>query len=88
MSDAPDFRYTTLFEGEAQAAGIMDDTVMPDDGVPSHWAVYFGVENADKTVEQAVALGGTLVHGPDDTPYGRLAVLTDPMGAAFRIVQG
>jgi predicted enzyme related to lactoylglutathione lyase len=24
--------------------------------------------------------------GPDDTPYGRIAVLSDPTGAQFRLV--
>ena len=44
MSDTPEFRYTVLQHGETQLAGIMDASVFPSDGVPAHWAVYFGVD--------------------------------------------
>jgi predicted enzyme related to lactoylglutathione lyase len=54
--------------------------------VPSNWQVYFAVGNADTSVEKAVSMGGALVDGPDDTPFGRLATLTDPTGAMFKIV--
>ena len=41
--------------------------------------------DADATVERAVSLGATLAMAPEDTPYGRLAVLRDPTGAEFRL---
>ena len=31
VSDSPEFRYTTLGEGENQLAGVMDATNFPDD---------------------------------------------------------
>jgi hypothetical protein len=31
------------------------------------------------------SLGGAVVEREQDTPYGRIAVVTDPMGAPFRI---
>ena len=61
--------------------------VYTPEGVPAAWTVYFGVTDADRTIERAGELGGALVQGPDDTPYGRLAEVTDPNGARFRIVQ-
>jgi hypothetical protein len=30
------------------------------------------------------SLGGAVVEPPQDMPYGRIAVVTDPMGAPFR----
>ena len=87
MSDAPDFRYTTLGEGDAQQAGIMDASGIVAPGSPSAWYIYFGVVDADAAVAQAVELGGTVVDSTVDTPYGRLATLTDPMGATFKILQ-
>ena len=86
--DTPDFRYTTLGEGEDQQAGIMDATAFLPDGVPATWSVYFGVADADATVAKVTELGGALTQGPDDTPYGRLAVCTDPTGATFKLVAG
>ena len=86
VGDAPDFRYTTLGEGEGALAGIMDATGHWTG--PSAWEVYFEVEDADAAVARAVELGGTLDDGPHDTPYGRLAGLTDPTGTRFRLRQG
>ena len=86
LSDAPEFRYTVLQQGETQLAGIMDASVFPPDGAPAHWAVYFGVADTDVAVETMLALGGTIVRGAEDTPYGRLAVATDPTGAEFRVM--
>ena len=31
-------------------------------------------------------MGARIIDGPDDTPFGRLATLTDPTGAMFKIV--
>jgi predicted enzyme related to lactoylglutathione lyase len=87
MSDTPEFRYTTLGEGDDAKAGLMDASGFLPDGVPAHWSTYFRVADTDASIEQAVGLGAALVMGPDDTPYGRLAALTDPMGAAFKIMQ-
>ena len=44
MSDTPEFRYTTLGEGESALAGIMDSTNFLPEGVPAHWAVYLAVD--------------------------------------------
>src|SRR5918993_1177057 len=59
MSDAPDFRYTTLGEGEAALAGIMDATAYRPEDLPAAWEVYFEVEDADTKVAEAVELGAT-----------------------------
>lgn len=54
--------------------------------VPSNWQAYFNVEDADASVEKAVALGARVVDGPEDPPFGRLATLADPTGAMFKII--
>jgi uncharacterized protein len=87
MSDTPEFRYTTLGAGRDAKAGIYDAAADLPAEVPSNWLVYFAVGDADTSIETAVSLGATLVDGPDDTPFGRLATLADPTGARFRIVQ-
>jgi len=87
MSDTADFRYTTLGEGDSALAGIMDSTTMLPEGVPAHWAVYFGVEDADATLARIAELGGSVIMPAEDTPYGRLAQAADPTGAQFMIVQ-
>jgi predicted enzyme related to lactoylglutathione lyase len=85
-SDTPEFRYTTLGEGDEAKAGLMDSTAILPEGVPSHWAVYFGVDDTDAALSEIVALGGEVVTPAEDTPYGRLAMASDATGALFRLV--
>jgi predicted enzyme related to lactoylglutathione lyase len=86
--DSDDFRYSTLKIGEDQYAGVMDASAFLPDGVPAHWSMYIGTDDADKTIELIKAGGGNVVQPAEDTPYGRLAVVTDPTGAVFKLVQG
>ena len=87
-SDTPEFRYTTLGEGDSALAGIMDATAMLPDGVPANWQVYFGVEDADAALDKIVELGGAVIRPAEDSPFGRLAEAADPTGASFKIVAG
>lgn len=87
VGDSPEFRYTTLGEGEDQKAGIMDASGFLPEGVPAHWSVYFGAEDADATLARITDLGGAVVLPAEDTPYGRLATATDPTGTTFKLVQ-
>ncbi|HEY0398179.1 MAG TPA: VOC family protein [Acidimicrobiia bacterium] len=87
MSDTPEFRYTTLGEGEGALAGLMDSTGFLPEGVPAHWAVYLRVADTDAAVKTTVDLGGAVIMPAEDTPYGRIALVSDPTGAHFRLVQ-
>jgi predicted enzyme related to lactoylglutathione lyase len=51
--------------------------------VPSHWVVYFGVQDAAVAVARAVELGGTGIRDPWDSEFGRFAQVTDPLGGLF-----
>jgi len=75
----------TLFEVDGQMVGGTTPPQMP--GVPSHWHVYFGVADADAAVAKTTELGGSVLVPPFDTPVGRLAVIGDPQGAVFSIIQ-
>jgi predicted enzyme related to lactoylglutathione lyase len=85
VSDSPEFRYTTLGEGEDQQAGIMDAAAHLPDDVPAHWSVYFNVQDADTALERVVELGGSVLEPAMDTPYGRLAKAADTTGAVFKL---
>lgn len=86
MSDSPEFRYTTLGAGDSATAGIMDASGFLPAEVPASWQIYFAVEDTDAAIEKAVPMGAQVVDGPDDSPFGRLATLSDPTGARFKIV--
>lgn len=80
--DAPtgDVRY-----GGTQAAGLCEaDSFLPP-GMPSFWRMYVAVEDVDASVEKLVELGGSLLDGPMDTPFGRIATVVDPQGGTFQI---
>ena len=75
----------TLFEAGGKQVGGTTSPPMP--GVPNHWHVYFAVADTAAATARAAELGGAVVVEPFDTPAGRIALLTDPQGAAFSVVQ-
>ena len=52
-------------------------------GVPAHWSVTFGTDDADATAAKAAELGGSVVMPPFDAPWVRMTVIRDPQGATF-----
>lgn len=56
------------------------------EGIAPHWITYFAVADCDEGVEKVRELGGAVKHGPFDSPHGRIAVVTDPQGAIFSII--
>jgi uncharacterized protein len=58
----------------------------PDDLSP-HWMIYFAVTDCDETVALARELGGRVVGAPENFPMGRYAILEDPQGGTFSILQ-
>lgn len=54
--------------------------------VPSHIQVYFDVADCDDAVATVTKLGGSLVSGPHDSPFGRMASVADPQGAGFAVI--
>ncbi|TDV54849.1 VOC family protein [Actinophytocola oryzae] len=56
---------------------------------PAHWLIYFiadPAEGTDATAVRALSLGGGIVVEPHDTRLGRVAVLSDPCGAIFAVI--
>jgi uncharacterized protein len=68
-------------------AGIFEINERMGD-TPPNWSTVFAVADHDATVAKAKELGGTvLAEGMDLPEIGRLAVLQDPTGAVFQILQ-
>jgi uncharacterized protein len=86
-ADEPDFRYTTLGEGDDGLAGVMDASGFLPEGVPGFWSVYFDVEDIAATLSRVVELGGTMVRPAEETPYGHLAEAADTTGTSFKVRQ-
>jgi predicted enzyme related to lactoylglutathione lyase len=81
-----DFQYATFKTTGDGLGGIGDLGTMAPAETPAHWMTYFGVDDADEAAEIAAKLGGNIMRPPWDTPYGRMAVLTDDQGAVFAIM--
>ena len=60
-----------------------------DDGMPSFWMSYIGVDDLASTIELALRHGGKLVLGPAYFGDGaEIAMIEDPFGARFTMFSG
>lgn len=76
--------YTMAFAKGIPAAAVAPK--MPgQEEAPAAWTVYFGVTDADATLERITTNGGTVMVPPMAIPpdLGRMAVAVDPGGAVF-----
>jgi hypothetical protein len=83
MEGMPDYRLFTV-RGNS-AAGIFKKGKQLKD-LPSHWSVYFAVEDTDRIVETSKSLGADVLSPPVETPIWHFAVLQDPQGAVFNVI--
>lgn len=83
-SGMPGFDYTIATQGGDMVAGLMS----PDTPMPEFWLVYFATDDCDGTAARITALGGTVHRAPEDVPgTGRFAIVADPQGAVFGLMQ-
>jgi predicted enzyme related to lactoylglutathione lyase len=79
--------YTVCHADAGPVAGIMDIPADVPADMPSHWVQYIGTRDVDATADAAVRAGGSVLKAPSDMQgAGRYAVLKDPQGAAFAII--
>lgn len=87
MSPAGPDDYGHIASGEHFIGGVTPRGTLPH-GVPSHWLLYFEVADCDGAVAHTTASGGRVLM-PTTTMEGvrKYAVLADPQGATFAVVQ-
>lgn len=77
----------TSFKNNGRMAGGMMATPPEAGDMPPMWTVYLAVDDCDKQATEAKSLGGKILLPPTDIPgTGRFAVLQDPQGAVFTII--
>lgn len=79
-------RYATNGEGDDAHCGICEANAWLPDEVPSFWRMYLQCDDVDATLERITELGGKVLDGPMDSPFGRLATVADPQGATFQVI--
>jgi hypothetical protein len=85
IGDVPGFMLTALTDGERTLAGIMDASAFLEADQPDQWIVYIQASDTDAAQDAVTRLGGAVIDPAVDTPFGRLAVVTDPTGAVFKL---
>jgi predicted enzyme related to lactoylglutathione lyase len=86
-SEAGGQAYTEfLVDGDSIAGAQEVDPMVPAE-MPSYWMVYFNVEDVDRTFKKAIDAGAREMMAPQDFPGGRFAIVGDPQGAFFGLMQ-
>jgi uncharacterized protein len=78
--------YATLDLDGKSVGGIGEIGTDQPAEMPAYWGTYFAVSDTDAAVEKAIALGGSVVAPAWDSPYGRMAVVSDDQGASFALM--
>jgi uncharacterized protein len=84
VSDTDEFRYAVLSANGQQVAGVADDSAHLAAGASS-WRVYLWTEDVDASAAKVTELGGKVLRPAEDTPWGRLAEVSDPAGVVFSL---
>ena len=81
--------YKEIVMNDVACGGMMaiDESWGPEPP-PPHWASYIAVDSADETAAKITENGGSIQVPPFDAPgVGRMAMVADPSGANFAIIQ-
>jgi uncharacterized protein len=78
--------YTEWKLGGESIAGMLPMPPGVPDMVPSHWLVYFAVDDSDAAAAKVQELGGSVMMPGIDSPAGKFSVVADPQGAAFAVI--
>lgn len=69
-----------------RAQGLPAGAIGPSQGAGAAWLTSFATDDADRAADRVRALGGTVLTGPEPTPFGRSALVRDDAGAAFTLI--
>lgn len=73
-------------DGESVAGAWEMNPMVPAE-MPSYWQAYFNVDDVDASFKKAIDLGARELIEAQDFPGGRFAILMDPQGASFGLLE-
>lgn len=79
--------YFTNGPAESAASGLCDASSWFPAGTTSQWRWYLAVESMDDALGVVRELGGKVLDGPVDSPFGRVTTIEDPAGAGLQILE-
>lgn len=81
------FDYRLAQASNGLVAGMMS-TAFQAGNPPPNWLIYFAVDDCDKSAAEIGTAGGSVRREPADIPgTGRFAIVSDPQGAVFGLLQ-
>ncbi len=83
---AEGMQYSTLDIDGKPVGGIGEIGSDQPAQTPASWRTYFAVADTDAAVAKVTELGGRLIAPAWDSPYGRMAVVSDDQGAVFSLM--
>jgi uncharacterized protein len=83
---AEGFRYATIDLDGRTVGGIGEISDDQPGELPPSWRTYFGVADTDAAVAKVTELGGTVIAPAWDSPYGRMAIVSDDQGGVFALM--
>jgi len=86
-AEGPMGGYTEWKIGDRSIGGMMPRPPQMPAAAPDYWAVYFAVADIDATVAKVKELGGSVMMGPMAIEPGSFAMVADPQGAMFNVMQ-
>ena len=74
-----------LIDGESTLGATEMCPAFPA-SVPSHWLIYFTVDDVDAAHKKAIEAGASELVAPMDFSFGRMSIVSDPEGAVFGLL--
>ena len=74
-----------LIDGESTLGATEMRPAFPA-SVPSHWLIYFTVDDVDAAHKKAIEAGASELVAPMDFSFGRMSIVSDPEGAVFGLL--
>jgi predicted enzyme related to lactoylglutathione lyase len=79
--------HATITSGGDRIGWMREHTSREEGATQAEWVPYFGVESAQDTRQNVVQSGGRTLATPTDSPIGCTALITDPQGATFALLE-
>lgn len=86
---SPDKEYLEIYVGGTPVGGMLEmDEKWGPTPPPPYWSTYIAVDDINDTIAKIEANGGSIRMAPFEAPgVGTIAVVADPSGAHFEILQ-
>jgi predicted enzyme related to lactoylglutathione lyase len=80
-------KYYVIKNKGNMCGGMMQMNEQWPDEMPSHWGIYFAVDNVEEACAELSELGGEVCCSPFEIPIGKIAVVSDPFKATFHFFE-